>query len=164
LRNLGFFERVEVTNVPSDQPDRTTIKVEVQEQATGEISLGAGYSSTQGPLADIGIRERNLLGRGQDLRVGIQASGRQQQVDLSFTEPYFLERNLLAGFDLFHVVRDNSDESSFDLTTSGFSLRAGYRITESLSQRWRYTLRRDDIDPGSDASRFVRAEEGVDLT
>src|SRR5690606_33682967 len=59
LRNLGFFERVEVTNVPSDQPDRTTIKVEVQEQATGEISLGAGYSSTQGPLADIGIRERN---------------------------------------------------------------------------------------------------------
>jgi len=164
LRNLGFFESVEVNNVPSDQPDRTTIKVEVQEQATGEISLGAGYSSTQGPLADIGIRERNLLGRGQDLRVGIQASGRQQQIDLSFTEPYFLERNLLAGFDLFHVVRDNSDESSFDLTTSGFSLRAGYRITESLSQRWRYTLRRDDIDPGSDASRFVRAEEGVDLT
>lgn len=164
IRNLGFFERVEVTNVPSDQPDRTTIKVEVQEQATGELSLGAGFSSTQGPLADIGIRERNLLGRGQDLRAGVQISGRQQQVDLSFTEPYFLDRNLLAGVDLFHVVRDNSDESSFDLTTSGFSLRAGYRITESLSQRWKYTLRRDEIDPGSDASRFVRAEEGVDLT
>ncbi|HEX2280773.1 MAG TPA: outer membrane protein assembly factor BamA [Thermomicrobiales bacterium] len=164
LINLGYFEKVEITNVPSEQPDRTTLKVAVQEKSTGELSLGAGYSTTQGVLADIGIRERNLLGRGQDLRLGLQLSERQQQIDLGFTEPYFLERPLLAGVDLFRIVRDNTDESSYDLDTGGFSLRMGYRITEPLSQRLRYTLRRDEIDPNSQASRFIQKEEGVKWT
>ena len=164
IANLGFFEKVDVTNVPSSQPDRTTVKVNITERSTGEISLGAGFSSTQGALADIALRERNLLGRGQDLRLGFQISQEQQQVDLSFTEPYFLDRPLLAGVDLFRIVRDNTDESSFDLDTAGISLRMGYRITEPLSQRWKYTFRRDDIDPESDASRFIRKEEGVSYT
>lgn len=164
LVNLGFFEKVDITNVPSDQPDRTTVKVNVEERATGELSIGAGYSSTQGALADLGIRERNLLGRGQDLRLGLQISQRQQQADVSFTEPYFLNRPLLAGVDLFRIIRDNTDESSYDLDTAGFSLRTGYRITEPLSQRLRYTLRRDEIDPNEDASRFIRKEAGSSYT
>ena len=164
LVNLGFFEKVEITNAPSEQPDRTTIKVAVQEKSTGELSLGAGYSTTQGALADIGIRERNLLGRGQDLRLGLQVSERQQQIDLSFTEPYFLERPLLAGVDVFRVARDNTDESSYDLDTAGFSLRMGYRISEPLSQRLRYTLRRDEIDPNEEASKFIQKEEGSKWT
>lgn len=164
IANLGFFEKVDVTNVPSSQPDRTTVKVNITERSTGEISLGAGFSSTQGALADIALRERNLLGRGQDLRLGFQVSQEQQQIDLSFTEPYFLDRPLLAGVDVFRIIRDNTDESSFDLDTAGISLRMGYRITEPLSQRWKYTFRRDDIDPESDASRFIRKEEGVSYT
>jgi len=164
IANLGFFEKVDVTNVPSSQPDRTTVKVNITERSTGEISLGAGFSSTQGALADIALRERNLLGRGQDLRLGFQVSQEQQQIDLSFTEPYFLDRPLLAGVDVFRIIRDNTDESSFDLDTAGVSLRMGYRITEPLSQRWKYTFRRDDIDPESDASRFIRKEEGVSYT
>lgn len=164
LINLGFFEKVEITNVPSTQPDRTTVKVSVQERSTGELSLGAGYSTTQGLLADVGVRERNLLGRGQDLRLGLQVSERQQQIDLSFTEPYFLDRPLLAGVDLFRVVRDNRDESSYDLDTAGFSLRMGYRISEALSQRLRYTLRNDAIDSNSEASRFIQKEDGSKIT
>ena len=68
------------------------VTVEVEEQSTGELSLGVGFSTTDGPLADITIRERNFLGRGQDLRIGTVVSLRSQQVDLSFTEPYFLDR------------------------------------------------------------------------
>ncbi|MFN4088440.1 MAG: outer membrane protein assembly factor BamA [Alphaproteobacteria bacterium] len=164
IANLGFFERAEVTNVPGSQPDRTTIKVNIQERSTGEISLGAGFSSTQGALADVALRERNLLGRGQDLRLGFQIAERQQQIDLSFTEPYFLDRPLLAGGDIFRIVRDNTDESSFDLDTAGASLRMGYRITEPLSQRWTYTFRRDKIDPQSGASDFIRKEGGTSYT
>jgi len=164
IRNLGYFDKVEVDNVQSDQPDRTTVKVEVQEQSTGELSLGAGFSTTEGVLGDVSIRERNLLGKGQDLRAGVQVSQRRQQIDLSFTEPYFLERNLSAGIDVFHIERDNRDESSFDIRSTGFSLRAGYQITEPLTQQWKYTLRQDDIEPGEDASRFVKAEAGAAIT
>ena len=137
IRNLGFFDRVEVNNVPGDQPDRTVVNVEVQEKSTGEISFGVGFSTADGALADVSLRERNLLGRGQDLRLGFTISQRRQEVDLSFTEPYFLDKNLSAGFDVFHITRDFQRESSFDQKNVGFTLRSGYQITEPLRQTLR---------------------------
>lgn len=52
--------------VPGTAPDKTDINVTVEEQSTGEV-LGAGFSTADGPLADFHIRERNLMGKGQDL-------------------------------------------------------------------------------------------------
>ncbi len=165
IRNLGFFEKVEVTNVPGEAPDRTVINVEVQERATGELSFGVGYSTADGALGDVSIRERNLLGRGQDLRLGFLLSQRRQEIDLSFTEPYFLDRNLSAGFDLFRITRDFRRESSYDQESIGGTLRVGYQITEPLRQTLRYTLREDTIENiAANASRFIREQEGTTLS
>lgn len=164
LRNLEFFERVEIKTEPADEPDRMNIIVDVQEQSTGELSIGAGFSTTAGALADFSISESNLLGRGQFLRFGVMISQRTQLIDLSFTEPYFLDRNMSAGFDVFNRLDDLQDESSFERRSMGFSLRTGYRIQGDLSQTWNYTLRRDKISPGTEASRFIRAEAGRKTT
>jgi outer membrane protein insertion porin family len=165
IRNLGFFERVEVTNVPGDAPDRTVVNIEVQERSTGEVSFGVGFSTADGALADISLRERNLLGRGQDLKLGLTVSQRRQEVDLSFTEPYFLDRNLSAGFDIFHITRDFQRESRFDQENVGFTLRTGYQITEPLRQTLRYTLREDTIENvRADASRLIREQQGSTLS
>lgn len=165
IRNLGFFKKVDVRNEQGSAPDKTVITVEVEEQSTGELSLGAGFSTTEGPLADISIRERNLLGRGQDLRAAFLISGRTQQLDLSFTEPYFLDRNVAAGFDLFRIERDNQDRSSFDQFSVGGAIRFGFQITENLRETVRYTLRTDEItNVDSNASRFIREQEGTRTT
>jgi len=165
LQNLGFFERVDVTNVPGETPDRTAINVEVREKSTGELSLGVGYSTSDGALGDVSIRERNLLGRGQDLRLGFLISQRRQEIDLSFTEPYFLDRNLAAGFDIFNRTRDLQRISGYDEKSTGFTLRAGYQLTEPLRHTVRYTLRNDEIENVADgASRFVREQQGETLT
>jgi len=165
IRNLGFFERVEIENKAGSAPDKTVIDVSVREKSTGEISFGAGISSTAGVLADASIRERNLLGRGQDLKLGLQVGEKQQLIDLSFTEPYFLNREVSAGFDVFRTVRDLQAESSFDRESLGFALRAGYRVTEALSQSWKYTLREEDItDVPSDASAAIKEQEGEFVT
>lgn len=165
IRNLGFFERVEIENKAGSARDKTIVDVSVKERSTGEISFGAGFSSASGVLGDASIRERNLLGRGQDLRLGVQIGERQQQIDLSFTEPYFLDKNLSAGFDVFRTSRDLQTESSFDRETFGFALRTGYRITDPLSQTWRYTLREDKItDIASDASLAIQEQEGDFIT
>ena len=161
LRNLGYFEKAEVTNVQGEEPDRTTIKVDVTERSTGELSLGAGFSSSLGPLTDIGIRERNLLGRGQDLRLGLSIAQFRQQADISFTEPYFLDRNVSAGVDVFSIRRDLLDQSSFRLNSTGTTLRTGYRLSETLRQNLRYTARVDDIIAGSETSRFIQDQEGA---
>lgn len=164
IKDLGFFETADVSVEPGSAPDRANINVNVAEQSTGEISVGAGYSTSDGPLADFGISERNFLGKGQDLRFSTTVSGKSQEFNLSFTEPYFLERDLSAGVDITHDQREN-DESSYDEQTSGFSLRLGYPLSENLRQRVSYTLHQSTIEnvPAT-ASRFVREQEGDRLT
>ena len=164
IRNLGFFERVEIENKAGSSGDKTVIDVSLKERSTGEISFGAGFS-TAGVVGDASIRERNLLGRGQDIRLGVQVGEQQQQIDLSFTEPYFLEKNLSAGVDVFRTIRDQQNESSFDRESLGFALRSGYRITEPLSQTWKYTLRQDKItDIPATASLAIKEQEGDFIT
>jgi len=161
IRNLGFFKSVRVTNSEGSAPDRTIIQVAVEEQPTGEISFGIGYSSVDAVIGDVGIRERNLLGRGQDLRFGVSGSASSTEYDISFTEPYFLERDVSAGFDLFRVEREY-EESSYDEARTGGSLRSGFNLAPDLRQTVNYTLKSTEIrDVENDASRFIKEQEGT---
>ena len=130
IENLGFFERVEMNTVPGSSPDKTNVEVAVSERSTGELSFGAGFSTSDGPLGDIRLTERNLLGRGQSVRAEFTISGRTQQLDFSFTEPYFLDRDLAVGFDLFRRTTDFQSEGSFDQKSTGGTLRGSYPLTE----------------------------------
>ena len=162
IKNLGFFEKAEITQTPGSAPDQTVINVEVQEQSTGEISLGAGFSSTDGALAEFGIKESNLLGRGQELRLSALLASERQQFDIGFTEPYFLDRELAAGFDLFKTRTDFSSESSFDRESLGGALRLGYAVSEHLRHSMHYRFEEIDItDIDDTASRFIRDQKGV---
>jgi outer membrane protein insertion porin family len=160
IQNLGFFRSVDIDNQPGSTPDKTVIALDVEEQPTGDLSFGAGFSTTAGPLGNIGLRERNLLGRGQDLRLNFTLSADTSSLNLSFTEPYFLDRELAAGFDLFRITADK-DESSFSQERLGGSLRAGYRLIENVRQVWRYTLQKEDItNVDNNASLLIKDDEG----
>ena len=165
IRNLGFFESVEVASVPGSAPDRTVINVEVEERSTGQVSVGAGYSTDLGGIGDFGVSEANLLGRGQELKAQFTLSQRTQEIDLSFTEPYFLDRDLSAGVDLFRITRDLGDESSFSQRTLGFALRMGYEIVDPLRQSLKYSLARDELtNIDQTTSVFIREQEGTSIT
>jgi outer membrane protein insertion porin family len=147
LNRLNFFREVEVEQLQGSQPDRMVIDVKVEEQATGELNLGAGFSSLENFIFDFSIRERNLMGKGQDLRLGLRMSGIRQEIDLGFTENYFGGRNVAAGFDLFARKIDSTQYGSiFNTTSYGFSLRAGMAINEYWQLSTRYTLRQDDVN------------------
>jgi outer membrane protein insertion porin family len=165
IQDLGYFENVEMTTQPGSSPDKTDIDVAVTERSTGELSFGAGFSTSDGPLGDIRLTERNLLGRGQSLRANFTISGRTQEIDFSFTEPYFLDRDFAATIDLYRRETDFQDESSFDQTTTGGTISGSYPLTERLRHGVRFTVREDEIsDVDEDASPFIQAEEGADLT
>ena len=165
LNNLGYFEKVTLANKPGSAPDKAIVDVDVAEKSTGELSLGGGYSSVDGALADFGIRETNLLGRGQDLKLRAMLAVRRQQYDIGFTEPYFLDRELAAGVDLFKTSQDFRQESSFDRQTNGGRLRLGYALTEHTRHTFNYTLDNTDISNVSPiASRFIRDQQGALLT
>jgi outer membrane protein insertion porin family len=165
INNLGFFKKVDIKNVPDvDAPDKVDIDVDVEEKSTGELTLGAGFSTADGPLGDISISERNLLGRGQQIKANFTISGARQEFDIGFTEPYFMDKNVAAGFDLFKTKLDGSSsriDRTYDLDSVGGTLRATYPITEHLSHSLKYTLRSDDISNIDVlASRFIKDREG----
>jgi outer membrane protein insertion porin family len=161
IQNLDFFQTVSVERSPGSAPDKTVVNVSVAEKSTGALSIGGGYSSDIGPLGEFGVTERNLLGQGQSLGLTFRLAAEASQLDLKYTEPYFLDREIQAGFDLFHRTRDQQDASSFDSEETGGGLRGGYSITEDLYQRWSYLLTFEEItNVSSDASLFVRSQEG----
>lgn len=164
LRSLGFFEKVDVSTAAGSTPDKTNIEVQVVEQSTGEISFGAGFSTSAGILGDVSIRERNLLGKGQDLRLGVSIGTLSTQIDLSFTEPYMWDRSVSGGFDIFRTSNDRQSVASYSDKSLGFGLRAGYALSEHVRQTWRYTLRESEIfNVQPFASPLIQRESGTSL-
>ena len=165
LRRLDFFEKVTVDKVPGSSPDKAVIKVEVEEKSTGTISLGAGYSSSLGPIGEVSLVERNFLGRGQNLGVTFSLAAARSEIDLSYTEPYFLNRDVSAGFDVFHVRQDLQALSSIDSNRTGMRLRTGYPVTPDLNQRWAYLIKRASVtNVDSGAAQLVKDQEGKAFT
>jgi len=161
VENLDFFQSVDMKQVAGSAPDKAVVNIDVQEKSTGSLSIGAGYSTSSGALAEFGVRERNLLGRGQDLSLNLRVSERQSQIDLSFTEPHFMNRDVSAGFDLFSTETDNQTTSSYNTKTNGFGLRFGYPITSHLTQGWRYSLKASQISGvPDDASIYIKNQAG----
>jgi outer membrane protein insertion porin family len=162
LRALGFFKSVDVDTAPGSAPDRVVINVKVVEQPTGELSFGAGYSTSEGIIGDVSITERNLMGKGQYVRLGFSGSLERAQVDFSFTEPYFLDRNLAAGFDLFHKEVDLTNVASFSQRDTGGNLRLGFPIADNTQMGLRYRFEQETIfDVTDNASLAVKQSAGT---
>jgi outer membrane protein insertion porin family len=162
IRSLGFFEEVEITELPGSADDRAIVQVNVTEQATGELSFGAGFSSVDAFLLDLSITERNLRGRGQFLRFRISWSARRQIVDIRFTEPRFLGRNIAAGFDLFSTLQDFVSEANFETKSTGGTIQFGFPVTQQASLGLRYTIRQDEVTAFAGATSAILLQDDDD--
>ncbi len=156
VRSLGYFSEVEIEEKPGSAPDRTELDVNVEEQSTGSFSIGVGISSTENFIVDLSIEERNLMGRGQFLRFRVQASSRTRQVDVRFTQPYFLDRNLSAGVSLFNQ-RTDFRESGFIRNRTGFGLNAGFQVSEYGRGGLNYLLTYDDVTIDTISAQSIAA-------
>lgn len=160
VENLNYFSKVDVKTVPTDA-NRADIDVEVEEKSTGYFNVGVGYSTVNGMLFQTGVTENNFRGMGQQLGLNVGISQRTQEYDISFTEPYFMNRNLTAGVDLFRTEEDYQDYGSYDTSSTGGRLRLGWKYTDDLSQFVRYTYKQDEIDNvDADASHYIKEEAG----
>lgn len=146
VRALRFFEDVEITETQGSSADRAIVEVKVKEQPTGELSFSAGFSSADAFLVDLSITQRNLRGRGQLMRFVIRGSSNRREIDLRFTEPRFLGRNLAAGVELFDVTLDFLDEAGFRQSRTGGLISLAFPVTEYTSLSTRYSLRTEDVE------------------
>ena len=164
LTDLGYFQGVDINTTPGSAPDKAVLASNISEKATGELSFGGGYSTDAGALIDIGLAERNLVGSGVNASINGVLAQRRSSINASVTDPYFLDRNLVAGADLFLIQTNFLGTEPYDERREGFALRLGYSFNEHLRQTWSYSLVSRNvfhIAPG--ASPFILNEAGTTL-
>lgn len=145
LNNLGFFQKVRITNEPGTAPDRVVVNIDVEDKATGSFSVAGGYSTSDGIIGEVSLSESNFLGRGQFVRIAGTLGQRTQGVDFSFTEPYFLGYRVAAGIDLFSKYQDNYNTGRYSSRVTGGQLRFTFPITEEFSITPRYSIYTTEI-------------------
>ncbi|GAA4739783.1 outer membrane protein assembly factor BamA [Sphingomonas daechungensis] len=152
LQSLGFFqENLEVKQTEGSTPDKVVLGLNVEEKSTGELQLSAGYSSLEKFILSFSIAQRNFMGKGQELNAGVNWSRYSKSIQLGFVEPYFLDKNILLGGDIFR--RDynsfnyvgNSRNTTYSQTSTGTALRLGFPLTEYMTLGTRYSLVQDNI-------------------
>lgn len=153
LNGLGYFKKVKITNEPGSAPDRVIIVVDVEDQPTGNFGVSGGYSTTEGFIGEVSVSESNFMGRGQAVRLSLQAGQRARGVTFSFTEPYFLDQRISAGFDIFAKKSDAYNYSYYGSTSIGGTLRFGVPITEEISFSPHYSLYEQSISIPNSSSR-----------
>ncbi len=125
VEQLGYFERVDVSEEQGTARDQMVINVEVAEKPTGTFQVGAGFSSLESFIITAQIQQQNLFGRGQSLGLNLQVSGIRQQIDLNFVEPWFLGSEWSLGFGIFKRIRDFRD---FRQDSTGANLTTGHPL------------------------------------
>lgn len=152
IQSLGFFqEKLEIEQKQGSAPDRIILEANVEEQSTGELQLSAGFSSIERFIINASIRQRNFRGKGQELRASVNYSTFSKSVELGFTEPYLLDKNIALGGDVFR--RDynsfnfigNNRNTTYQQLTTGFQVRVGVPLTEFVSFAGRFGVSLDDV-------------------
>ena len=161
VRTTGLFENVEFKIDELTGTNKSSIDVEVTERSTGEFSVGAGFSSLDGALGNIGIKESNVFGQAKELALQLGLSTRRSSIDLSYTDPYIFDSDIAAGIDIFNVRRNNKTYSGYKHNIIGFKLRAGYELFDNFRHISSYTLKRDKIhDIDNATSLFIKEQQG----
>jgi outer membrane protein insertion porin family len=164
LTDLGYFQNVDITTNPGSAPDKAVLNTAINEKATGELSFGGGYSTDAGALIDVGLTEKNLIGTGIDAGINGTLAQYRSSINASITDPYFLDRNLVAGADIFLIQTEFLGTEPYDERREGFDLRLGYAFNQHLRQTWSYSLvDRDVYNIETGASPFILNEQGATL-
>ncbi len=163
IRALGFFKNVDIKSEPGSQPDKTILTVAVEEQSTGAVQLGVGYSSTSSFVGEASYTETNLFGRGQYLRASASASSISKEFQLSFTEPYFLDRPLAAGFDIYKILT-TYDQADYQSDVNAIQLRLGFPTSEFGTVSLHYLYSIDYLTPFGSAPLEILLAQGQTQT
>ncbi len=171
---LGFFKEVTIeTQEVAGATDQVDLTIAVVEKPTGNLSLGAGYSSGDGLGLTAAIRQENAFGSGNSLGVQLNTSKVNRTTVFSTTDPYFTVDGVSRSVDVYHrSTSPYSDTNSYKLVTSGASLRFGVPFTEIDTVYFGGGVERTRIVPGTNlpaayttyANQFGFSSSTVPLT
>ncbi|TAL26291.1 MAG: outer membrane protein assembly factor BamA, partial [Nitrospirae bacterium] len=162
INNLNYFETVEMQPRPRPEEKLVDIDIKVKEKPTGFLSVGGGYSSVDKLIGTVDITQSNLFGRGQYIKLKGEVGGRSSFYELSFRDPWFLDKPVLFGTGIYKTTRKFI---GYDRKGVGFDVSLG----KSLAEYWRgditYNYEKAVIyNVDSNASSLIKSQEGSKTT
>ena len=152
IQSLGYFQdKLEIKQTEGSAPDRVVLGLDVEEKPTGQLSLSGGYSSLEKFVIQLAVSQNNFLGKGQSLDASVNYSAYSKSVQLGFADPYFLDKPILFGGQLFRQdyrsfnFIGNQRNTTYSQVSTGGGLRTGFPLTEYWSVGTRYNLVQDKI-------------------
>lgn len=168
LENLGYFEKVETYPDDTGVPGRKDLTIQVQEKRTGSLNFGAGFSTIDELVGFVEMTQGNFdllnwptfTGAGQKFRFRIQYGSSRKDVTLSLTEPYFLDRRLSLGGEIYYREADYYSDI-YTQRNYGFSIETRKQVLPFTAASLQYRLERVEIfDVAAGASTAIRLEQG----
>ena len=166
IQSLGYFqEKLEIKQTEGSSPDRVVLGLNVEEKPTGQLSLSGGYSSLERFVVQLAVSQNNFMGKGQQVDAAINWSRYSKSIEAGWADPYFLDKPILVGAQLFR--RDynsfnyvgNNRNTTYSQTSTGGGLRMGFPLTEYWNFGGRYTLTQDNVT--LDESTFFTDPDGT---
>lgn len=159
LSNLGYFSSVRSFPEVTPLNDQRNLKVEVEEQRTGQFMMGAGFSSIDKATVFMEISQGNFdllnwpsfTGGGQKLKLSGQLGASRRDFLISFTEPWFLDRKLRLGFELYDRLVKYDDYQS---RRTGGSVGIGKAVSANGRIDLRYALEKLSISDVADTNEY----------
>src|SRR6476646_5259852 len=152
IQSLGFFqEKLEIKQTEGSAPDRVVLGVNVEEKPTGQLSLSGGYSSLEKFVIQLAVSQNNFMGKGQSLDASVNYSAYSKSAQLGFVDPYFLDKSILFGGQLFRSDYNsfnyigNDRNTTYRQLSTGGGLRFGFPLSEYWNFGGRYTLSQDNV-------------------
>lgn len=179
IRNLNYFDDdISVTWDQSEYADRYDLNIDVQEKSTANIGLELGYDTSSGIFGKLSFVERNLVGTGRILDMGVRTGKKNTHYYAGITDPYFMGSDFALGVNAFHSnnssVDNNglsksqgsrSDRKSYSSKSTGVGVLVGYNITDDLNHQIEYEIKRDKLTAsGKNKSIFIQEQIGSRLS
>ena len=157
VRNLGFFSDVSVRNLAGSGEDQTITEITVEEQSTGELSIGLGYSSLESASLMLGVDERNFLGTGRAFAFSLDVSNKRSNIRIGVAEPYLFGRDLTGRASVFN---DRVKRNSVSINRTGFDFGVSFDAADDYYHRVNYELSQSKTTEKSTKATSVTGENG----
>lgn len=162
LTNLNFFENLDLQPKPKAEDKLVDIDIKVKERPTGFVSVGGGYSSVDQLMGTFDITQGNLFGRGQLIKLRSEIGGRHTYYELSFREPWFMDKPISFGTSIYRTTRNYLDYSK---KATGFDVSFGKEFSEYWRGDITYNFESVTILNISDsASSLITDQKGKKVT
>tara|TARA_B100001559_G_scaffold232819_1_gene196105 strand:- start:1000 stop:3249 length:2250 start_codon:yes stop_codon:yes gene_type:complete len=159
IKSLGIFKKVDAEINQGSTTNSKIVNVNVEEQPTGEVSLGAGYGTTGGVIGG-GLKEKNFLGKGIVVDSNLQLTSDSIKGSITYSKPNFNYSDNTLFTSIKSTSQDNLTTSGYKVSTKGFSLGTKFEQFQNLFFRPEIDFETEDLTTNSNASSTLRKQEG----